>query len=270
MKIQELFDVSGRTVVVTGGASGIGLGIARALGDNGAHVVVADIDPAALERVRPALGAEARTVCLDITDRAAVDAAFDEIRGAAGRIDAVFANAGVGGNPGFGLPDGTVNPAGTIDGLSDEEWRTVLATNLDGTRNTLAAAARTMKADAAGGRIIVTSSAAAIINVPFVSTAYHAAKAAIAHLTRQAAIELAPHRILVNSIAPANFVTNIGGGSMNDEAVKAVFARTSLLGRTAEIEEIAGLALFLASDASSYVTGADFRIDGGASLVGPR
>lgn len=271
MKIDELFDVGGRSIVVTGGASGIGLRIARVLAENGARVTIADVNSNALDEALPLLGGEATAERLDVVDRAAVERMFDSIDRRRRGIDAVFVNAGIGGGPGFAIPIGErgVNPGGTIDGSPDAEWNEVIAVNLTGARNTCAAAARVMKARGKGGRIIATSSAAAIVNAPFVSTAYHASKAGVAHMVRQLAIELAPHNILVNAIAPANFVTNIGEGAMQDTAVKAVFARNSLLGRVAETGEICGVALFLASDASSYITGTQIRVDGGACLVGP-
>lgn len=269
MKIQELFDVTGRSVVITGGASGLGLGMARALAENGARVTIADVNSAQIDRALPLLGHEAAGEVLDVTDRAAVDRIFDAIDRNRGGVDVVFANAGVGGGPGYGIPGGGENPAGTVDANPDAEWDQVISVNLTGVRNTLAAAARVMKARGRGGRLIVTSSAAALTNVPFVSTAYHASKAGASHLTRQVAAELASHAILVNSIAPANFITNIGEGALQDEQVQAVFARNSLLRRNAKVTEIAGLALFLASNASSHVTGAEFVIDGGACLVGP-
>lgn len=269
MKAQEIFDVTGRSVVVTGGASGIGLSIAQALADNGARVTIADINSAQIEAALPSLGSEALGEVLDVADRAASDRIFDAIDRKRGGIDVVFANAGVGGGPGFGIPGAGENAAGTIDGSPEAEWDQVISINLKGARNTLAAAARVMKARGRSGRLIVTSSAAALTNVPFVSTAYHVSKAGVSHLARQLAVELAPHGIRVNSVAPANFITNIGDGSLKNEQVQALFAHNSLLHRNAEAAEIAGLALFLASNASNHVTGAEFVIDGGACLARP-
>ena len=268
MKIEKLFDVAGYSVVVTGGASGLGLGIARAFAENGARVTIVDVNSAAIEKSLPLLGPDAAGEVLDITDRAAVDQVFDAIDGRRGGIDVVFANAGISGGGGFANPDGGENPQGTIDGCPDTEWHQVISINLTGARNTLAAAARVMKARKRGGRIIVTSSAAALRNVPFVSTSYHAAKAGVSHMTRQLAVELAPHNIRVNVISPASFITNISGGALHDPAVQAIFARNSLLRRAAEVKEISGAALFLASDASSWVTGIELPVDGGASLIG--
>lgn len=268
MKVAKLFDVTGHSVVVTGGASGIGLGIARAFAENGARVTIADVNSAAIEKALPLLGPEAAGEVLDITDRAAVDRVFDAIDRSRGGIDVVFANAGISGGGGFANPDGGENSQGTIDGCPDAEWEEVISVDLTGARNTLAAAARVMKARKRGGRIIVTSSAAALRNVPFVGTAYHAAKAGVSHMSRQLAVELAPHNIRVNVISPASFVTNIGGGAVRDAAVQAIFARNSVFRRIADVKEIIGAALFLASDASSWVTGVELPVDGGATLIG--
>lgn len=270
MKANDLFNLDDRSAVVVGGASGIGLGIARALIDNGARVTIADVDDGAIARALVELGPQARAVHLDITDRPAVDRLFDAVDAEYGRLDILFANAGIGGNGGCRFPHpGEENPEGTIDGCSDSEWNEVIAVNLTGTRNVCAAGARVMKKHRKGGRIILTSSVAGIRNVPFVSTAYHASKAAVSHLGRMLAVELAPHRIMVNIISPANFITNIGGGAMLEPSVQAVFARGSLLQGLAQPDEIAGLALLLASDASAFITGVETPIDGGACLIGP-
>lgn len=170
MKIAQVFDVTGRSVVVTGGASGIGLGIARAFAENGARVTIVDVNSTAIDKALPLLGPLAAGDVLDITDRAAVDRVFDAIDGRCGGIDVVFANAGIGGGGGFANPTGGENPQSTLDGCPDAEWDQVISINLTGTRNTLAAAARVMKARQRGGRIVVTSSAAALRNVPFVAT----------------------------------------------------------------------------------------------------
>ena len=116
------------------------------------------------------------------------------------------------------------------------------------------------------GRIIVTTSNAAMINEAIVGTPYMPAKAGAASLVRQAAMELARYGINVNAIAPGPFVTNIAGGRLRNEADRSAFAKRVPQHRIASTEEIKGLALFLASPASSYVTGAQIVIDGGQML----
>lgn len=268
MRIDRLFSVEGKVAVITGGASGLGLTYAQALAVNGATVIVLDLRQAAIDAAVAQLGTRASGMAADVTDPAALSAAFAEIDRRHGGIDIVFANAGIGGEPGFGAAAEGQNAAGTLDGCPDEEWRKVIDVNLTGVRNTLAAAARVMKRRGRGGRIVITSSCAALLNVPFVSTAYHAAKAGASHLGRQAAIELAPFGIHVNIISPANFATGIGEGSMREAHVQDIFARTSLLGRMARLDEIAGVALLLASDASSYLTGLEIPVDGGSLIAG--
>lgn len=268
LKIERLFSVRDKVAVVTGGASGIGLTIAQALAVNGAAVSVIDRDNAAIGSAVAQLGPMASGLEADIADPASIAAALVEIDRQHGGIDIVFANAGIGGEPGFGAAPEGQNAAGTIDGCPDDEWHSVIEVNLSGVRNTLAAAARVMKARGCGGKIVITSSCAALMNVPFVSTAYHAAKAGASHLGRQVALELAPFGIHVNMISPANFATGIGGGSMRQEHIQDIFARTSLLGRLARPDEIVGVALLLASDASSYLTGLEIPVDGGSLIAG--
>lgn len=268
LQINHLFGVENKGAVITGGASGIGLVIAEGLIANGATVHLIDVNQVAIDAAVSQLGDRASGVVADVTDRAATAAAFAAIDEAWGGIDIVFANAGVGGNPGFGAAPEGQNPDGTIDGSSAAEWDLVLGVNLTGTRNTLAAAARAMKARARGGKIVITSSCAALMNVPFVSSAYHAAKAGTSHFGRQMAIELAPFGIHVNMISPANFVTHMGDGAMQQEEVQHIFARTSLLGRMARLDEILGVALLLCSDASSYMTGIEIPVDGGSLIAG--
>lgn len=268
LQISRLFGVDGKSAVVTGGASGLGLTIAQALAVNGAAVNIIDLDRAAIDAAVAQLGPHASGRVADIADPTSIANAFAAIDSERSGIDIVFANAGIGGEPGFGAVAEGQNVGGTIDGCPDEEWHKVINVNLSGVRNTLAAAARVMKPRGRGGKIVITSSCAALINVPFVSSAYHAAKAGASHLGRQVAIELAPFGIHVNMIAPANFATGIGGGSMQQDHVQDIFARTSLLGRIARLDEIAGVALLLASDASSYLTGIEIPVDGGSLIAG--
>ncbi len=268
MSLQEMFDVSDKSAIVTGGASGLGRAYAEVLADGGARVCIFDMNQSELDRTVGELSRGNGNVWgmrVDVTDRPAMAFAFDQVVKRHGRIDVVFANAGIDAGPGFLTPDGDRNPDGEIDNLNDNHWDEVIATNLTSVYNTIKLAARHMKRTG-GGRIIATSSVAALYNDGIVGTPYMPAKAGVAHLVRQAAMELGRHRILVNAIAPGPFITNIAGGRMRFEEDRKAFSMWSALGRVAETSEIKGLALYLASPASSYVTGAHIVIDGGLVL----
>ena len=263
MKTEKLFDVRGLAAIVTGGASGIGFGFASALADNGARVTLLDINSqtldVAVEKLRKA-GGDARGEVADVTDREGLRRAIDATAALYGRLDVVFANAGIDGGPGFVTPELTANPEGAIENFSEDMWDKVIATNLTSVFNTIRAAARHMKQQKSG-RIIVTTSVAAIKPEPVVGFPYMPAKAGAAHLVRQAALDLARYNILINAIAPGPFLT-----SMMSPSYKEAFERQTPLRRAATPDEMQGLALFLASPASSYITGAQIVIDGGISL----
>lgn len=263
-----MFDVSGRSAIVTGGASGLGRAYAEVLAENGARVCILDLNQAELDKTIAELsegGAEVWGQRVDVTDRTAMSDAFNSVAERHGRIDIVFANAGIDAGPGFMTPEGERNPEGEIDNLDDSHWDKVIATNLTSVFNTIKLSARHMKRTG-GGRIIATSSVAALYNDGIVGTPYMPAKAGVAHLVRQAAMELGRYDILVNAIAPGPFITNIAGGRMQHAADRKAFEVWSALGRVADTSEIKGLALYLASPASSYVTGSHVVIDGGLHL----
>ena len=263
MNARELFDVSGRIALVTGAASGLGLAIAEILAEGGAHVSMLDADRAALEAAAARLkyaGHEVVPVIQDVADPG-LRLAIDGTAKTYGRLDVVFANAGISAGPNYAAE------AGHIENVALELWDRVLKVNLSSVFATMQAAARHMKAQKSG-RIIVTSSIAGIKGDPMVGYAYAATKAALNNLVRQAALELAPYQVLVNAIAPGPFYTNIAGGRMqrDPEAVKA-FEKRVPLGRVASPEEIKGVALLLASPASSYITGTVIPVDGGATAA---
>jgi NAD(P)-dependent dehydrogenase (short-subunit alcohol dehydrogenase family) len=269
MKIAQLFNVSGLATAVTGAASGIGFAYAEAMADNGARVTLLDRDAARLEAAVNRLhdrGADVRGHVVDATDRAALRAGIDEAASHYGRLDVVFANVGIDSPPGFQSMNGERNPEGAFENVSDERWDLVMETNLTSIFTTIKASVPHMKKNAEGGRIIVTTSTAGTRAETVVGMPYMPAKAGAGHLVRQAALELARYNILVNAIAPGFFVTNIGGGHMHNPDVVNVVKRFNPMHRVASTDEIQGLALFLASPASSYVTGAEMVIDGGLLL----
>ncbi len=268
MKVDRLFDVRGRAIVVTGAASGIGLACAEVMVANGARVTLLDRDIVALDAAVGRLGSDGgdvRGVVVDVTDRAAVDAAMGAAARAHGGPDVVFANAGIGGGPGFMTLDGRRRPEGAFENIDDARWDAMVAGNLSSVLWTIQAAVRPMK-ERGGGRIVVTTSIAALKTESVVGTPYMPVKAAAAMLVRQAALELARYGILVNGIAPGPFATNISDRKMHDPAVQAYQRRVVPLKRIADPREIHGLALFLASPASGYMTGAHIVIDGGATI----
>jgi NAD(P)-dependent dehydrogenase (short-subunit alcohol dehydrogenase family) len=272
LKIGELFSVDGYGVIVTGGASGLGLGYAEALAENGASVTLLDVDAgriaAETQRLR-SLGFAVRGEVVDVCDHAAVDRAFDAAVAAHGRLDVVFANAGIDSGPGFvGSWVGAErprNPDGALERYTDERWNRVIDINLNGIFATLRAGARHMRPQRSG-RMIVTTSVAAYQCEGAIGAAYMAAKAGAAHLMRTVALELAAYHITVNAIAPGFFVTNIGGGHAKQAHVQQAVGKTIPMHRVGFPGDIKGLALFLASPASAYLTGQQISIDGGWTL----
>jgi NAD(P)-dependent dehydrogenase (short-subunit alcohol dehydrogenase family) len=178
--------------------------------------------------------------------------------GAAGLV--VFANAGITAGPGFLTVAGCRDLAGAIENIAPELWERVVATNLTGVFNTLCAAVPAIKAHNAGS-IIATASIAGLRPSAVVDTPYMITKAAVLHLVRQAALELAGYGIRVNAIAPGPFLTRI-----TSPGLRSIWERALPVKRVATTDDIKGLALFLASPASAYVTGAQFTIDGGSLL----
>ncbi len=242
------------------------------MAENGARVTMLDISA---ERIGGevqrlgGLGYEVRGAVVDVTDHAALDKAFDDAVAAYGRLDVVFANAGIDPGPGFisGWTGGgrTRNPEGALENYADERWQRVIDINLNGVFATLRAAARHMKPQKSG-KIIVTTSLASTINEAGIGSAYMASKAAAAHLMRNVALELAAYDITVNAIAPGFFVTNIGGGHAHSAEVQQTVAKSVPMHRVGFPDDMKGLALFLASPASGYVTGVEIAIDGGWKL----
>ena len=270
MKAANLFNVEGLGVIVTGGASGLGLAFVEALAENGARVTMLDIDAAGIEREcgrLRALGWDVRGKAVDVTDRPAVQRAFDDVAALYGKLDVVFANAGVDPGPGVIAADGQRSVEGALENYADERWDRNIDVNLNAVFNTLKAAARHMK-PRRSGRIIVTTSVASIRNSAL-AAAYPAAKAAVAALMRNAALELASYNINVNAIAPGPFATNMGGGHLKDPDIQQRASRIIPLHRVGQPHEMKGLALFLASPASSFMTGAEIFNDGGLSIGPP-
>jgi len=270
MKTLDQFNIEGRSALVTGAASGIGLAYAEAMAEAGARVTLADLDVEGAEREAERLraeGADARAAHVDISRLDEVGRAFDGHVAAYGGLDICFANAGWDAGDGFWSPAGERNPKGRIDCYDPEKWKRSIDVNLSGAYYTIREAVRCMRAGNRKGSIIATASNAGIINEAIVGIPYMPAKAGVLHLVRHAALELAEFGIRVNAIAPGPFVTNIGDGwvKKNPDA-RTSFEETIPLGHMAETHQIKPLALLLASDASAFMTGAHVVIDGGVQL----
>ena len=261
--LERMFAVAGKSVIVTGGASGIGRAYAEIMAEQGARVCIFDIDPAGLEKTVAEIGGATWGQLVDVGDRAAMAAAFDKVAEKHGRIDTVFANAGIDPGPGFNTPTGERNPDGAIENIPDSQWDRGIEINLTSVYTTVKNAVRHMKPNG-GGEIIVTSSIAALINESIVGTSYMPAKAAVNHFVKHMAMELGAYGIRVNAILPGPFITNIAGGRLRNKADREAFEQQSLIGRIGDVEDIKGLALLLASPAGAYFTGSLIVIDGGS------
>ncbi len=249
-------DLSGQVAFVTGAAGGIGRAIVQRLADNGARIVVADINAEGAEAVAAALP-DAIAVGVDIRDEASIGHAVDTTLNAYGRLDILVNNAGV----------NTLAHRVGLDAFPVEEWHRIVSVDLDGLFLMSRAALQPMIAAGRGGRIVniasVVGLAAMRLQSPFV-----AAKAGIIHLTRSMALELSVHGILTNAIAPGSIMTEVTrqlfyGESGTFHARTEAFMRHIPLGRPGRPEEIAEAVLFLAAPEASYVNGQILAVDGG-------
>ncbi|WP_135468189.1 SDR family oxidoreductase [Crenalkalicoccus roseus] len=250
-----LFDLTGRRALVTGSSRGIGLALARGVAGAGATAVLNGRDPAALEAAAEALrrdGLAVETAAFDVTDPAAVEAAVARIEAERGPIDILFNNAGV-------------NLRAPLDEMPDETWRAVLATNLDSAFYCARAVARRM-IPRRRGKIINTCSVMSRLARP-TTGAYATTKGALMMLTRAMCADWARHGIQANAIAPGYFATELTAPLRADPAFNEWLCRRTPAGRWGELPELMGAAVFLASDASSYVNGHLLYVDGGMTAV---
>jgi 2-deoxy-D-gluconate 3-dehydrogenase len=253
----KLFDLSGKVAIVTGGNGGIGLGMARGLAEAGAAIAVVGRDQAKstaavadIER----LGAKAIAVPADVTDKSAVAAMVERVSGEFGRIDILVNNAGI-------------NVRKPPQALALEEWHSVINTNLTSAFLCSQAAYPAMKA-AGGGKIINIGSMMSIFGASF-APAYAASKGGIVQFTRACACAWAADNIQANAVLPGWIDTDLTKRAREqiDGLHERVLSRTPVA-RWGEIADFAGIAVFLASHASDFVTGAAIPVDGGFSVMG--
>jgi NAD(P)-dependent dehydrogenase (short-subunit alcohol dehydrogenase family) len=254
----SIFDLSGRVAIITGGNGGIGLGIAQALAAAGCNVSIwgrnAEKNKSAAATMSGCAGKVHTGVC-DVSDPASVKSAMAATLEKFGRVDGCFANAGIGGGGRHAFIDRT-----------EEQWRTMFATNLDGVFHAFQAAARHMTERAtsgdAFGRLVATSSLASLFGTAR-NEHYAATKAAINALVRALAVELARQGVTANAILPGWIKSDMTAGIMaNEKFVGAVMPRIPMR-RFGEPADFGGIAVYLMSKASSYHTADCFVIDGG-------
>ena len=240
--------LDGRLALITGGGSGIGEGIARAMADAGARVIVADVNTDGAERVAASIGGDTACYALDVSDRAACDALAAAIARDIGPVSVLVNNAGI------------IRRAKVDDANTRSYWDATMAVNLDGPYNIVTAFLDQLKATK--GAVINIGSIQSFVALPN-SAAYTTSKHGVRGLTKALAIELSPLGIRVNAIGPGMIATPLNAAARQNPDYMKNFAERIPLGRLGEPADIASPAVFLASDMARYITGVTLPVDGG-------
>jgi NAD(P)-dependent dehydrogenase (short-subunit alcohol dehydrogenase family) len=235
-------------IIVTGGGRGIGFEIAKALRAFGAHLVIAEADPSNGEQA--ALALEGDFVHTDVTDSSSVKAMVDAVIAKHGRIDCIVNNAGICRN----------TPS---EEVSDEEWKLVMSVDLDGVFYCCREAGKKMLERGSGTIVNIGSMSGIISNRPQPQSAYNAAKAGVIHLTKSLAGEWADRGVRVNCISPGYIATPMTKLGLDNPKWRETWLSGTPMGRLGEPAEVAAVAVFLASPASSFMTGSNVVVDGG-------
>ena len=254
MKVLDRFDLTGRTAVVTGSTRGLGRAFAQALAEAGANVVIVGRDAneaAAISEEIRTIGVPSLGVAADVTSRDDVERLLEQTVNEFGRADILVNNAGV----------CIHKPA--VD-VTDDEWRYVMGVNVDGLWIASQVFGRHMIASGGGSIINIGSMSASIVNRPQWQPAYNASKASVHHLTRSLAAEWAPHNVRVNALAPGYMRTDMS--PIDDPQFQRYWIEDTPQQRAGEPDELGGAVVFLASSASSFMTGSVLTIDGGYSV----
>jgi gluconate 5-dehydrogenase len=247
----SLFDLSGRIALVTGAAQGLGHAIARGLGEAGAVVVLNDVDRERLDAAVALLRADGiatHAVAFDVTDRAAIDAAVEEVEAGIGPIRILVNNAGI-------------NHRAPLEDVTEDAWDRLMDINVKGVFLVSQSVARRML-PRGRGKIINISSVNAVQGRASIGP-YTAAKGAVTNLTKAMATEWAGRGIQVNAIGPGYFLTRMAAPLVDDPVFIEWLLRRVPVGRWGDPQELAGTAVYLASDASSFVNGQTIYVDGG-------
>jgi NAD(P)-dependent dehydrogenase (short-subunit alcohol dehydrogenase family) len=251
--VDELFDLSGQVAIVTGAGSGLGAIFSEALAEAGADIVCADINLDGAKQTAShieTLGRRALPISVDVTNEEAVERMVAEATGQLGRLDILVNNAGIA-------------AVGPPEDLTLKDWQRVVDVNLTGVFLGARAAARVM-IPAGGGRIInIASILGAVASEPIPAAAYAATKGAVVNLTRDLAVHWAPHNIRVNALGPSYFPSAMTTDLLDNPGLEQEIERRTPMGRVGRPEELKGPIVFLATAASSYVTGHTLYVDGG-------
>jgi len=243
-------DLTGRLALVTGAGQGIGAACAHALAETGADVICTDVDLARAENTAKALGGTARALQLDVTASAQLNAIAAELPA----LDILVCNAGIVSNV-------------AAEEMSDEQWDRVIEVNLSGVFRTCRAFGRRMLENGRGSIINIGSMSADIVNVPQPQCHYNASKAGVHHLTRSLAVEWAKRGVRVNAVAPTYIETPLLKGLESQKGLIDRWMDLTPAGRMGQPDEIASIVQFLASDASSLMTGSIVTADGGYTSI---
>ncbi|WP_025159186.1 SDR family NAD(P)-dependent oxidoreductase [Leifsonia aquatica] len=246
----------GKTALITGSATGIGLAVAQRFALEGARVIIADRDASAAERAARTIGEHARAEAMDIAAEESVAAAYTRLSASGWTPNVVVANAGV---QLFGQD-------APIAELELDIWQHTLSVNLTGTFLTVKYAVRAMLAEG-GGSIIVTGSPTGINGEGKDFTAYSTTKAGIHGLTRTVAAAYAKHAIRVNAVIPAYTETSLVNAIVTDPGARAAIIGRIPMGRPGTGEDVAGIMVYLAGDDSAFATGGLFHVDGGMTTI---
>jgi gluconate 5-dehydrogenase len=250
--MQPNFALTDRVALVTGSSRGLGRAIAQGLAEAGAKIILHGRDAVRLKATAAAFPTPAGTLAFDVSDGAATKAAFETIAKEHGRLDILVNNAGV-------------IPRKPLLETTDEDWAQVIDSNLSAAFRLSREAARLM-VPAKSGRIVMISSIMGLVGRPTIP-GYVTAKAGLHGMVRALSAELAPHGITVNAIAPGFFPTDATETLHNDPKFSEWIAARAPMGRWGDPKELAGPAVFLASDAASYVTGHILVVDGGLTAA---
>ena len=254
MSILDRFSLKGRTALVTGGGRGIGAKLAFALAEAGADVAIADLDLSTAQETSEALkklGIRSLATQVEVTHAASVTAMVERVVSAWGRVDIAVNSAGV----------ARRSPA---EEMSEEDWDFVVDIDLKGIFLSTREEAKVMLKQGSGSIINIASMSGQIVNRPQLHAHYNAAKAGVIQYSRSCAAEWAARGVRVNTLSPGHTISPMTAAAM--DTMSETWLSNTPMGRLGQTEDLQGATVFLASDASSYVTGHDLVVDGGYTL----